>query len=127
MTRFSRNLYLMIHGTLPPRRLAHKARRGPARDTRYLAWIRTLRCAACGRGGPNEAAHVGRAAMSQKCADYETIPLCHQCHRTGIYSYHGAGKLTFAAMYCLDYSALVAKYNALWAKVQDVVSVRGRE
>ena len=122
ITRFSRNLYLAIHGTLPPRRLARKAKRGPARDTRYLAWIRTLRCAACGASAPCEAAHTGRdGGKAIKASDYSAIPLCHRCHRTGVHSYH-AGKVSFAAYWCIDYDALVQKYNALWAQLQGVMS-----
>lgn len=122
-TRFSRNLFRLITGREPApsrRRTRSAFYRGPARDAQYLNWIRSLRCAACGREPRSEAAHVGRAAMRQKCSDYETIPLCHQCHRTGIYSYHAAGKRTFAAMYCIDYGALVAKYNGLWERLQGV-------
>ena len=123
-TPFSRNLFRLITGREPApsrRRTRSAFYRGPARDALYLNWIRSLRCAACGRTPRSEAAHVGRdGGKGQKCSDYATIPLCHQCHRTGIYSYHAAGKRTFAAMYCLDYGALVAKYNAIWEQLQGV-------
>ena len=124
-TPFSRNLFRLITGREP----APRARRtrsalyrgGPARDVQYLNWIRSLRCAACGREPRSEAAHVGRdGGKGIKASDYSVIPLCHRCHRTGTYSYHAAGKLTFAAMYCLDFDALVAKYNAIWERLQGV-------
>jgi hypothetical protein len=31
-----------------------------------------------------------------------------------------AGKRTFAAMWCLDYDALVEKYNAIWERLHGV-------
>lgn len=128
-TRLSRNLYRLITGREPlpsPRRKRSALYRGPARDAVYLSWIRGLRCCACGRAPRSEAAHVGRdGGRGVKASDYSAIPLCHQCHRTGIYSYHAAGKRTFAAMYCLDFDALVAKYNALWERVQGIKVFKG--
>ena len=120
-TRFSRNLFRLVTGREPApsrRRTRSAFYRGPSRDAAYLGWIRSLRCCACGRAPRSEAAHVGRdGGKGIKANDYSAIPLCHRCHRTGAYSYH-AGKQTFAAMYCLDYDALVQKYNAIWEQLQ---------
>lgn len=51
----------------------------PARDKRYLGWIKTLPCLDCGYHDtvPH---HVFTGGMSTKCSDYDTIPLCHVCH-----------------------------------------------
>lgn len=90
-------------------------------DALYLAWIRTLRCSACGKSAPSEAAHTGNdGGTGIKASDYSAIPLCAHCHRVGMYSYHAAGKKTFAAMYCLDYDALVQKYRGIWEQLQGV-------
>jgi hypothetical protein len=55
-----------------------------ARDLPYMAWVRTLSCAAYGIGpcsGRIEADHAGRRALSQKADDRTCIPLCTQHHR----------------------------------------------
>jgi hypothetical protein len=119
-TRFERNLYFAILGTKPPRMPRRKARRGPARDAAYRAWIRTLKCETCG-ATPCEAAHVGLdGGMGMKCSDYSTVPLCWRCHRVGRYSYHMAGAKTFSAMYCLDFRAIVERLNSVWGQLNRV-------
>ena len=120
-TRFSRNLFRLITGHNPPRHRRKRAQRGPSRDALYLSWIRTLRCSACGKPAPSEAAHTGTdGGLGIKASDYSAIPLCAHCHRVGMYSYHAAGKKTFAAMFCLDYDALVQKYKGIWEQLQGV-------
>ena len=120
-TRFERNLYRFVMGCDPARSPRRKARRGPPRDKAYLNWIRSLRCAACGRSPRNEAAHVGRdGGKGMKCSDYATIPLCVHCHRLDSTSYHNIGKKVFAAANLIDYDALVAKYNSIWEQLQGV-------
>ena len=51
------------------------------RSSKYLAWLRTLPCAWCGRGPPSEASHHGRRGIGLKASDLDAIPLCRQCHR----------------------------------------------
>ena len=64
---------------------------GPVpRDPAYLRFVRAIGwCLACGRycsggrgypRGRAEAAHIGPHGLSQKASDYETVPLCHECH-----------------------------------------------
>jgi len=78
--QLERYLHYAIHGEPAPRAPRRKARRGPARNWRYLAWIRTLPCAACGTT-PAQAAHTGDdGGGSQKASDYSCVPLCHECH-----------------------------------------------
>ena len=122
-TRFERNLYFLVTGKSAPRSPRRKPRRGLARDADYLNWIRSLRCCACGRSPRSEAAHVGHdGGMKQKCSDYATVPLCHICHRTGPHSFHGlnGGARVFAAIHCLDFDALVERYNQAYCTVRGI-------
>ena len=81
-----------------PRKEPQRERRGPARDTAYRAWIRTLPCSACGSIWSVEAAHTGRdGGMSMKSSDYSCIPLCSDCHTRGPHAYHRIGREQFAA------------------------------
>lgn len=84
-------LYQQVHGRKPPRRSPRRAagRRGPARDWRYRAWIRTLPCICCGSAFRVEAAHTGGdGGMQQKASDYSCIPACWECHTAAPYSHH---------------------------------------
>lgn len=91
--------------------------RKPARDAKYLAWIRTLDCAVlfCDqRRFPNmmlsvtEAAHVGKVrGLGQKCSDYEAIPLCRYHHR----EQHRLQK-RFWVVYSLDREAIISALRA---------------
>lgn len=124
-TRFSRNLFRLITGRklprLPKRAQSALHRGGPERDELYKSWIRTLPCCACGHSSPSEAAHTGKdGGAGIKASDYSCVPLCFQCHRVGLYSYHVMGKRSFAAMFAVDFDAMVQKYNGLWEKVQGV-------
>jgi hypothetical protein len=95
-----------------------KPRRGPERCPAYLAWIRTLRCAVCGRGPQEftrvEAAHttvLGPRGLSQKSSDFSAIPLCYWDHRGGSASYHQLGERQFAERHRLNLHALVSDLN----------------
>lgn len=66
----------------------HKVKREKA--PAHLDFIRTLPCAACGREGMTEAAHVrmaspehgkGYTAKARKPDDRHANPLCNDCHR----------------------------------------------
>jgi hypothetical protein len=75
-----------------------------ARDKKYLAWIRTLPCAVCGKPGPSEAAHqriLQGGGIGLKPSDYESIPLCTDCHHIEhavgslcLWNYHSGLKFT---------------------------------
>ena len=66
----------------------------PRRNRKYLKFLREQPCAVCSRRADLmdkvEAAHTGARgrALSQKSDDYDAIPLCGRCHRTGADSYH---------------------------------------
>ena len=67
---------------LPP--LGQKARkeRGTAACKAHMAKVAALRCVCCLRPGPSEVHHVIHGRFSQaKASDFETIPLCYECHR----------------------------------------------
>jgi hypothetical protein len=92
-------------------------RRGPDRDDAYLAWIRTLCCAVCGRDSGVEAAHtpaLGVRGLSQKSSDYSAIPLCFGHHRGNADSYHCLGERKFVEMHGLDIRELVQRLIPLY-------------
>ena len=66
----------------------------PLRDPKYLAWLRTLPCAVCGRG-PCEAAHqrlIG-GGVASKPGDDCALSCCFDCHRVVEHGING-GVLT---------------------------------
>jgi hypothetical protein len=83
----------------------------PARDSRYLAWIRTLPCVVCGTTRGIEASHTGPHGLGQKSPDSSAIPLCSKHHRTGTSSYHKLGARRFAQVHDLDIPAIVGRLN----------------
>jgi len=98
-----------------PERDLRPTRRGPARDWKYRAWIRTLPCAACGVKSQIEAAHTGSdGGMSQKASDYSCIPLCRNCHTAGPNAYHRIGKRNFERRHSLELNDLVRRLNEAW-------------
>lgn len=66
--------------------MARKPRRArPGSDPKYLAWVRTLDCAACPFSCRDDRIHAhhttfGRG-IAQKTADRNAIPLCDRHHR----------------------------------------------
>jgi hypothetical protein len=93
-----------------PRR--SEPRRQPDRDAAYLAWIRTLACAVCGKESGVEAAHttaLGSRGLSQKSSDYSAIPLCVWHHRGNADSYHAQGERKFAEMHGVDIGEWVSR------------------
>ena len=86
----SLDLMYLVHGRKRARRSPRRRNgRGPVRDYKYKAWIRTLPCAACGSSYGVEAAHTGSdGGMRQKSSDRSCVPLCHDCHQAAPVSYH---------------------------------------
>lgn len=90
-------------------------RKGPPRDWKYRAWIRSLPCCCCGTTHYVECAHVGTdGGMRQKCSDYDTVPLCAVCHRVGPKAYHWIGKDAFEKLHRLEFARLVKRLNRAW-------------
>ncbi len=53
------------------------------RSEKYRRWVASQPCAACGREGATQAAHLRimqQAGMSRKPSDELCIPLCVSCH-----------------------------------------------
>lgn len=105
-----------------------KPRRGPLKDAKYLAFVRTIPCVVCilpwrieksgvsysnVQESSTESAHVGERGLGQKCSDRETIPLCSAHHRTGRDSHHILGK-GFFAHHGLDKEKIIAELNRLY-------------
>ena len=101
-----------------PRR---KERRGPARDSGYREWIRSLSCVGCGSRWQIEAAHTGPdGGMSQKASDYSCIPLCRSCHTTGRNAYHRVGKEQFERSHGFDCAEVVRALNIVHKAEREV-------
>ena len=116
-------LIYAVHGRKPARKVRRKVRfaRGPIRDRKYLSWIRTLPCAACGTTHQVEAAHTGSdGGMRQKASDTSCVPLCHDCHQAAPVSYHRD-----RAALGIDFEALVARLNDVYAGMAEYA--RGQE
>lgn len=97
-------------------------RKDPDRNPAYLAWVRSLPCTVCyiwgltrRQYGPVEAAHVGPRALSRKCSDFETIPLCVWHHRLGPQSHHAISK-RFWSLWKLDRNEITARLNREYEK-----------
>lgn len=84
----------------------------PARDPKYLSWIRTQPCVVCGVQRGIEASHTGPHGLGQKSPDKSAIPLCHRHHRTGADSYHRLGPRKFSEVHGLDIPSIVSRLNA---------------
>ncbi len=112
----------LVHGRKRARRSPRRRTgRGPVRDHKYKAWIRTLPCAACGTTHGIEAAHTGSdGGMRQKASDLSCVPLCNDCHQSAPVSYHrnreGLG---------IDFPALVSRLNDVYAGMAEYA--RGQE
>jgi hypothetical protein len=62
---------------------------GTAKGRAHMARVKALPCVICGKPGPSDAHHVfcGRYGQS-KASDFETIPLCKECHQIGPLAIH---------------------------------------
>lgn len=118
------------------KRIGAIAGRKPARDPKYLAFIRDLPCLICmilhelkagdfarkcagwiGQSAvqktSTESAHTGPHALGRKASDRTAIPLCgHDHHREGKLSYHKLGEKKFEAHYRITISEIVKTLNA---------------
>jgi hypothetical protein len=107
-------LAYLIHGTVPARkRRQPKRRRGPARNAKYRAWIRSLHCLVehCSFR-PCHAAHTGHdGGAKQKASDYSCVPLCPFHHLAGV---HQLGRLDFERRYGLNLDAEAARLFETW-------------
>jgi hypothetical protein len=113
--QLARWLMREIHGVEISRKPVRKEHRGPARNWKYRAWVRSLPCAVCGLEPCGEAAHTGHdGGLSTKASDYSCIPLCPDCHRFGPHAYHVVGRQAFVGRHSIDIDALVRRLNSQW-------------
>ena len=108
----SRAIYFAVHGVNPPRRSPRPRRRGPARNWKYLGWIRTLPCASCGSTEGIQAAHTVNNGLSSKGSDYSCVPLCPVCHRE--YDNGLRSKELFEQDHDINMAATVRSLNHCW-------------
>lgn len=87
------------------------------RDNGHLAYVRRLPCAACGRPGPCDAAHVRMPDLArgkrytgkaEKPSDKWTVPLCRPCHE----SQHSGAEAAFWQALGVDVIALCIRLYA---------------
>lgn len=83
----------------------------PARNPKYLAWIRSRPCVVCGASRGIEASHTGLHGLGQKSPDSSAIPLCARHHRTGNDSYHKLGPRRFSQVHGLDIPEIVRRLS----------------
>ena len=103
----------------PPKRTTQM--RGPARDWKYRAWIRSLPCATCEIEPAGEAAHTGSdGGMKQKASDFSCIPLCRNCHTMGPYAYHRIGRKEFELRHKVHLTNLAQQLAACWRRGTDI-------
>lgn len=113
MVRYLR--FAILGETQHARRSARRrfSGRGPARNWRYRAWIRSLPSAVSGGGGC-EAAHTGDdGGMAQKASDYSCIPLTMEEHR----EYHRIGRAAFEKANGIDCRELTKRLARTWRHI----------
>ena len=122
MRSLGRWLMKEIHGVETPRKSPRRrSGRGPVRDWKYKAWIRTLPCAHCGTTRAIEAAHTGSdGGMSQKASDRSCVPLCFDCHQAHPVSYHRDREAMG-----IDWEMLVERLNEVYDNMAEYC--RGQE
>lgn len=105
----------------------------PTASPEYLEWLRMQPCVVSrARGtkqtGKTEPAHVGLRGSSQKCSDFEAIPLSPEFHRRGYpESHHTLGK-GFWSYHGLDRNRLIEEHVMRWRLEVELVTdaERGR-
>jgi hypothetical protein len=86
----------------------------PERSQAYLKFIRRFLCVCCGETRYVEAAHFGPHGIGQKASDFDALPLCPRCHRTGPHSYHKLGPVDFALVHEIDIPSLQQYFQHVW-------------
>ena len=90
-------------------------------DAKFLAFIRTLPCCACGRSPPAQAAHIRMGSLrynkrgvgiGERPSDFWSLPVCVGCHMDDNNSIHRAGEGTFWRRIGIDPFALAIKLYA---------------
>jgi hypothetical protein len=90
------------------------------KDPKYLAWVRTHPCCACGAFPPNHAHHetLGGRGKSQKAPDSRSLPLCFRCH-DDFHLVRGRFK-GWTKQQRRDFQDVeITRLRAIWAGIQD--------
>jgi hypothetical protein len=101
-----------IHGRWPERKKPRRRpfRKGPPRNWRYRAWIRSLPSCISRKLGC-EAAHTGSdGGTAIKASDYSCVPLTPEEHRL----YHQIGRPAFERRFRISFRAIVKELNRAW-------------
>jgi hypothetical protein len=78
------------------------------RDLKYLNFIRNKPCVICGRKAVPHHESISHRGTGIKASDFETIPLCPECHRKR----HNEGKYTFWAKHFFQSEYIVLRYKS---------------
>lgn len=104
----------MAYRIIPIEEVATEQRDPRKKDDVHLDMIRMLTCVSCGRAKFTEAAHIRfpdpaygkkEPGAGNKPHDRWTVPLCHQCHRTGRHSQHNSNEKQWWAERGIDVCA----------------------
>ena len=86
----------------------------PDRSPEYLRFIREFPCIACGKTRGIEAMHAGPHGLRQKASDFDALPGCRECHRTGPHALHRIGPARFQQYHDIDFHDLQTLFRHLW-------------
>jgi hypothetical protein len=75
------------------KRRAYRASEEGQRALAYMQAVKRLPCVVCAAPPPSEAHHcINGRYGSRKASDFDVIPLCAPCHRTGPLAIHNGSK-----------------------------------
>lgn len=87
----------------------------------HMACVKELPCCICGAPGPSDAHHCFHGRFSTaRASDYDTIPLCVECHRSPFPGAIHTSKSAWAAKHGPDYSYIQATRNAVTEMIESV-------
>jgi len=87
--------------TMPPIKEVIK-KKEYIRDSKYLAFIRTIPCLVCRHRGVVHAHHAETGGMGIKASDYTAIPLCVKHHTSGSDAVHNLGTGKFITKFNIN-------------------------
>tara|TARA_B100000035_G_C20868757_1_gene495178 strand:- start:389 stop:784 length:396 start_codon:yes stop_codon:yes gene_type:complete len=86
------------------KRAKQRASREGKRGQEYMRQVKQLPCCICAKPGPSDAHHpICDRYGTRKASDFDTIPLCRECHLDGPNAIHN-GKQTWREKHGPDHS-----------------------
>lgn len=88
----------------PQPQMTLRQRQPRIRNPKFLAFVRTQRCGACGAPPPSQATHIRMASLEygkrstgvgEKSSDQWSVPLCQGCHLDKPSAQHRVGEQEF--------------------------------